>query len=81
MPHLFYYYSVSQKDNIEFTRLKWFENGEYENSRSFDKPTSELTSEEIEILNYFFDQGGIIESKNEVQPPEPDPNINPHMSL
>lgn len=65
MSHYFYRYQVYERDGIEYTLLKWLENGVFNDTRKIDKPTLYLTNEDIYILNQFFDEGGIAKPKYE----------------
>lgn len=77
MGHIYYMYMVSDRNGVEYTTLKWFEDGLYEKSRCIGKPTSEWVEEELEVLNDFHEQGGILQSKKEAIVSQSNPNQLP----
>ena len=74
MADFFYEYKVYfDQDGIEYTLLKWFNNGNYADSDKIDKPTSSLTDDDIKILNLFVEAGSIVQDKTEITLPEDNP--------
>ena len=51
MADFFYEYKVYfDSEGLEHTLLKWFNDGEYAKSNKIDKPTSDLTRDDIIVL-------------------------------
>lgn len=74
MSHFFYEYKVfTDANGVEHTVLKWFVNNEYATSEKIDKPTSELTEDELHILEQFFEDGGVPKDKTEITLPPDNP--------
>lgn len=63
MTHYFYQYRIYLKDDVEYTLLKWFHDNDYFASKKIDKPTTELTSDDIDILHLFLNNGAVVHDK------------------
>ena len=77
MSHFFYKYEVYTDSNgIERTLLKWLVNGVFGESMKIDKPTSDITAEDQLILDQFFEEGGIVQDKTDIEIPPDNPGVN-----
>jgi hypothetical protein len=75
MPHFFYDYKVfTDMHGVERTILKWFVDSEYATTEKIDKPTSELTEDELQIIAHFFEDGGVPKDKTEIDLPPDNPS-------
>lgn len=63
MNNLFYKYEVCDRYGIEYTCIKWLDGSVLTESRIIDKPTSELTEEDLLIIQEFIDGGSVITDK------------------
>jgi len=75
MENYYYMYLVYQNFDIEHTVLKWFENGDFQKNKKIDKPTLELTQEDLEILNDFISKGSVVQNKVDIDLPDSTLNI------
>lgn len=69
MANLFYKYEVYDHYGVEHTCLKWLENSFIGEGRSVNKPTSELTAEDLAMIQEFIDAGSVIQDKTEAVVP------------
>jgi hypothetical protein len=77
MTDFFYEYKVYfDSEGLEHTLLKWFNNGNYADSNKIDKPTKDLTSDDIKILNLFIEAGSVVQEKTKITLPQDNPGNN-----
>ena len=65
MSKKFYMYQVHNLCEVEYTSLKWFNPTMDIKYSKIDKPTADLTPEDLLILQEFIDGGMIIENKED----------------
>ena len=61
----FYMYQVRNLCGVEYTSLKWFDPSMHIKYAKIDKPTADLTPEDLVILQEFIDGGMIIQDKTD----------------
>lgn len=49
----YYEYNIYEIDGVEYTLLKWIEGSTYGPTFKIDKPTIELTADDLSMLNNF----------------------------
>lgn len=77
MSHFFYEYKVYEdSEGVERTLLKWLVDGTFGESGKIDKPTSQITPDDQLMLDHFFEDGGIVHDKTDVEIPPDNPGIN-----
>lgn len=73
MSHYFYQYKVyTDEEGVEKTLLKWIVDGSFGETQKIDKPTSELTPEDLEVIQHFIDEGMVVKEKIEIEIPPSD---------
>lgn len=77
MSHYFYEYKIYfDDDEVERTLLKWIVDGYFGETQKIDKPTSQLTIEDQEIIQHFIDEGMLVQKKTDIDiPPSDDTQI------
>jgi hypothetical protein len=65
MAKKFYMYQVRDLCGVEYTSIKWFDSSIHMRYAKIDKPTADLTPEDLVILQEFIDGGMIIQDKTD----------------
>lgn len=67
MSHYFYEYKIYNNEyNNEYTLLKWFVNSNPSHTQKIEKLTSELTKDDLDIIQQFVASGSIVQNKIDI---------------
>lgn len=75
MSHYFYKYEVYQKEGIDYTLLKWFVDGDFMQTQKIDKPTLDLTQDDLNIIQHFINEGSVVQDKIDIPIPPDLPDL------